>query len=131
MLKVMKKNLGIEQNKHMEDHWSSVFTQAENMNSYSGRRCRVKVSALQLFLLLSVSHLNMQESFACVSAWSHVKAICIYGRVVSMSDSESVCRGSIPTGRISNLFFPFFFLLEVITFLLFFLFISKSNDISK
>ena len=71
----------------------------------------------------------MQELFACVWAWSHVKAICIDGRVVSTSDSESVSPGSIPGGHISNFFL--FFLLEVIMFLLFFLFISKSNDIPK
>ena len=53
-----------------------------------------------LFLFLSVSHLNRQ-------AWLHVKAICIDGRVVSTSDSESVGPGSIPGGRISN-FFSFF-----------------------
>ena len=29
----MKKNLGIEQNRHIEDHWSSVFTRVENMNN--------------------------------------------------------------------------------------------------
>ena len=72
---------------------------------------RVNVSALRLFLLLSVSHLNMQESFACVWAWSRVKSICIDGGVISMSDSESVGPGSIPGGPISN-FFSFFFFLK-------------------
>ena len=42
-------------------------------------------------------------------------AICIDG-VVSTSDSESVCPGSIPGGRKLN-FFSLFFLLEVIFFL--------------
>ena len=84
-----------------------------NMAYYSGRKCRVKVSALRVFLLflfLSVLHLNMQESFACFWAWSRVKLKCIDGRVVSTSDSESVRPGSIPGGPISNFFsfFPFF-----------------------
>ena len=67
-----------------------------------------------LFLFLSVSHLNMQESFAFVWAWSRVKAIYIDGGVVSTSDSESVGWGSIPGGRISNFFFffPFFFFIK-------------------
>ena len=51
----------------------------------------------------------MQESFACVWAWSCVKAICIDGRVVSTSDSESVGPGSIPGGRLSNIFSFFLF----------------------
>ena len=73
----------------------------------------------------------MQESLACVWAWSRVKSICIDGGVVSTSDSESVGPGSIPGGCISN-FFSFFFLLEVITFLLFFfpLFQSRMKSYS-
>ena len=67
-----------------------------------------------LFLFLSVSHLIMRESLACVWAWSRVKTICIDGRVVSMSDSESVGPGLIPGGRILNFFsfFPVFFFLK-------------------
>ena len=46
---------------------------------------------------------------------SCVKAIYIDGRIVCMSDSESVGPGSIPGRHISNFFlFFFFFLLKVI-----------------
>ena len=44
------------------------------------------------FLLLSVSHLNMQESFACVWAWSRVKSICIDGGVVSLWNLNQLAR---------------------------------------
>ena len=69
-------------------------------------------SASYFFLL---SHLICQPQSYVFWAWSRVKAVCIDGREVSTSASESVGPGSITGGRKSD-FFHFVFLLEVIKF---------------
>ena len=58
-------------------------------------------SASYFFLL---SHLICQLQSYVFWAWSRVKAVCIDGRVVSTSASESVGPGSITGGRKSNFF---------------------------
>ena len=52
----------------------------------------------------------MQASIACILAWSRGTAICIDGRVVSMSDTESVGPGSISVDANRTFFSLFFFL---------------------
>ena len=59
----------------------------------------------------------MQASSACVLGLVTCQDLCIDGRAVSTSDSESVGPGSIPGGLILNFFTLFrFLILEVITF---------------
>ena len=61
-----------------------------------------------LFLFLSLSRLICKPESHVFWAWSRINTICIDGRVVGTSDSESVGRGSIHGGRKSNFFPPFF-----------------------
>ena len=57
----------------------------------------------------------MQTSIACVFGMVSFNTICIDGRGVSTSDSESAGPGSIPMDA-NRTFFSFFLLLEVIKF---------------
>ena len=72
---------------------------------------RVEDSVAPFFKFLSLSRLICKPQSHVFWAWSRVNAICIDGRVVSTSDSESVGPSSIPGGRKSN-FFSFFFFLK-------------------
>ena len=84
---------------------------------------RNRISAYQNPCLFFMSHLICKINLS-----PH------YLSMVSISDSESVGLGSIPSGCISN-FFPFFFLFFLLEVNNFFFFssqlISKLNDISK
>ena len=74
---------------------------------------RVEVSTQVFFIFILVA-INMQASIAFILAWSRGTAMCIDGRVVSMSDTESVGPGSISVDA-NRTFFSLFFL-EVIKF---------------
>ena len=82
------------------------FCQGISFSHYSGRRHRVEILApfFLLFLFFVYHFQNMHDQFEpALLRW-------LNGRVASTSYFEFVGLGSIPGGRVSNVFFYSFFL---------------------